>query len=254
MGTDGRRLLASSRATRPLLRIAKVAEAIAHDIVRKIAAENAQPGTQLPSEPQMVADYGVSRASLREALRVLEIHGLITIKPGAGGGPVVAGVDPAYFGRMATLYFQVGGMTFNELIEARLVIEPVMARLAAERRDPLLLEELIAAGSATQSPDDETYLRSSKDFHRLIAAMAGNRVLSLYCLALEDIFHDRVTGMLFPPKRRGAVAEAHKAIAEAIARGDATGAEALMREHMELYATYVRRRHPTLIDEVVDWR
>jgi DNA-binding FadR family transcriptional regulator len=234
--------------------VAKVAEAIALDIVRRIAAERLVPGTQLPPEPQMVAEYGVSRASLREALRILEVHGLITIKAGAKGGPVVAGVNSSDFGRMSTLFFQVGGMTFRELIEARLVIEPVMARLAATRRDPALLEELLVAGESTETSDDEAYLRTSTDFHRLIAAMGSNRVLGLYCLALEDIFHDRVTGMLFPPRRRGDVAEAHRQIARAIADGAAEEAERLMRDHMEQYATYVRRRHPALMDEVIDWR
>ncbi len=242
---------------RPLRRGAKVSEAVARDILRRIRDEQLKPGMQLPSEAEMLADYGVGRASLREALRILEVHGLISIRAGPGGGPVVAGVHTEDFGRMATLYFQVGGMTFRELIEARLILEPVAARLAAERNDPELLAQLMEAAGVQRGAvvaDDVTYLRTSRDFHRLIAQMAGNRILHLFSLSLEDIFHDRVSGMLFPVSRRGEVVAAHRAIANAISRGQAAHAEKLMRDHMSEYAEYVKRRYPALWDEVVDWR
>ena len=116
----------------------------------------------------MLAEYGVGRGSLREALRVLEVNGLISVKAGPGGGPVVAGVDSHAFGSMATLYFQVGGMTFGELVEARLVMEPVMARLAAERRDPELIAELgraLSEAEAADLGDGAEYLSVSIDFH-----------------------------------------------------------------------------------------
>jgi GntR family transcriptional repressor for pyruvate dehydrogenase complex len=205
----------------------------------------------------MLVEYGVGRASLREALRVLEVNGLITIKPGPGGGPVVAGVDSHEFGRMATLYFQVGGMTFRELMEARLVMEPVMARLAAERRDPKLLSELeqsVDAASKAEVASDEAYLSTSADFHEVVAGMSGNRILDLFGSALLEIFYDRVGGLLFPVSRREGVQTAHAEIAAAIVAGDADRAETLMREHMVEYANYTRRRHPALLDEVVDWR
>jgi len=242
---------------RPLRRAEKVAEVVARDIVRRVGDQGLAPGTQLPGEAEMLAEYGVGRASLREALRILEVHGLIWIRPGPGGGPVIAGVHTEDFGRMSTLYFQVGRMTFRELIEARLILEPVMARLAAERRDTELLPQLLAA-AGIQEPsvvsDDGLYLRTSRDFHRLVAQMAGNEILYLFSHSLEDIFHDRVRSMLFPVDRRTAVVDAHAAIANAIARGQAAHAERLMRDHMIEYAEYVRRGHPALWDEVVDWR
>ncbi|MBM3345731.1 MAG: FadR family transcriptional regulator [Betaproteobacteria bacterium] len=231
---------------------AKVAEVVARNIARRIGSEKLVPGTQLESEAQMLVKYGVARASLREALRILEVHGLITIKAGPGGGAVVAGVSTRDFGRMATLYFQAGTMTFRELIEARLVMEPVMARLAAERSDAALIERLLALSIPLES--DEAYLHTSAEFHRLVASMSDNRILNLFSHSLEDIFHDRVSGMLFPVSRRAKVVAVHAAIARAIARGEAAKAERLMREHMLEYARYVERRHPALMDEVVDWR
>lgn len=236
----------------PAARVGKVAEKVAREIARRIGAEKLQPGTQLESESQMLAKYGIARASLREALRILEVHGLVTIKAGPGGGPVVAGVSTRDFGRMSTLYFQAGTMTFRELIEARLVMEPVMARLAAERSDPALIEKLLALSTTLES--DAAYLHTSAEFHRLVASMSDNRILNLFSHSLEDIFHDRVSGMLFPLSRREKVVAVHAAIARAIARGEAAKAERLMRDHMLEYAKYVERRHPALMDEVVDWR
>jgi GntR family transcriptional repressor for pyruvate dehydrogenase complex len=238
--------------TKPVQRDSKVSETVAREIARRIGAARLKPGTQLESEAQMLATYGVARASLREALRILEVNGLVTIKAGPGGGPVVAGVSTRDFGRMSTLYFQAGNMTFRELIESRIVMEPVMARLAAERSDPKLIERLL--GLTTVLESDEAYLHTSAEFHRLVASMSDNRILNLFSHSLEDIFHDRVSGMLFPASRREKVVEVHAAIARAIARGEAAKAERLMRDHMLEYAKYVERRYPKLMDEVVDGR
>jgi len=228
-----------------------LAETLAKDILTRICDEGLAPGIQLPSEVQMQADYGVGRGSLREALRILEVHGIIRLKAGIGGGPIVEGATTQDFGRMSTVFFQAGGMTFREIIDSRLVLEPMLARLAAERRDPALVGELLGARTSTE--DDQIYLRTSANFHRQVAAMAGNRILSLISHSIEDIFHERVVGMLFPPERRDDVVKAHDAIAEAIAAGDGDRAERLMRDHMVEYARYVETRHPALMDEMVVW-
>ena len=234
-----------------LKRGTKIAEAIAQDILTRICESGLETGSQLPSEPQMLADYGVGRGSLREALRILEIHGIIKIKSGPGGGPVVTGATTKDFGRMATLFFQASGITFRELMDARLVLEPAIARLAAQRTQKDKREELLEAQTSTES--DEAYLKTSADFHRQIASMSGNRILDLISHAIEDIFHERVVGMLFPPERRGDVVAAHDAIARAIADGDADTAEQAMRDHMAEYARFVEARYPALVDEVVAW-
>ena len=241
---------------RPLRRGSKFAETIAQAIVRGISSTGMQAGAQLPAEALMIEEYGVGRASVREALRILEVLGLISIKAGPGGGPVVSAVSTRDFGRIATLYFQVGGMTYREIIEARMIMEPTLAALAASRRDddPQVLEELLLAAEATETGDDHRYLQSSADFHRLVAKMAGNRILYLFSHSLEDILHDRVTGLLFPLEQRGEVVEAHRGVAQAIVRGQASRARQLMLAHMERYAHFLAERHPALMDEVVDWR
>jgi DNA-binding FadR family transcriptional regulator len=239
-------------APRPIKRGAKVAEALAQEIVHEIVSRKLPPGTLLSSEAQMLEDYGVGRGSLREALRILEVHGLITMKPGRNGGPMVIEVGSRDYGRMSTLFFHLGGMTFGQLVEARLILEPMMARLAAERRGQELVG--LADPDMTAVEDDTAYFDATKDFHRGVASMSGNPVLILLCVSLEDIFRDQVNGFLSPSDERKHVLEVHAAVAAAIAQGDADAAERLMREHMQEYADWVLQRHPQLMEQVISWQ
>jgi GntR family transcriptional regulator, transcriptional repressor for pyruvate dehydrogenase complex len=240
-------------APRPIKRGAKVAEALAQEIVHEIVSRKLAPGTLLPSEAQMLEDYGVGRGSLREALRILEVHGLITMKPGRNGGPMVIEARTRDFGRMSTLFFHMAGMTFQQLIDARLVMEPMMARLAAERRGQELDGQVPEAKTVVVE-DDDTYFDATSDFHKTVASMSGNPVLNLMSMSLEDIFHDQVSGLLFPKSKRRGVLDTHQQIADAISEGRADDAEKLMRQHMLEYAEYVRKRKGPLMDEVVDWK
>ncbi len=244
---------ADGSVPRAIKRGAKVAEALAQEIVHEIVSRKLPPGTLLSSEAQMLEDYGVGRGSLREALRILEVHGLITMKPGRNGGPMVIEVGTRDYGRMSTLFFHLGGMTFRQLIEARLVLEPLVARMAAERRGQELVGQL-ADPDTTPVEDDATYFDATQDFHRSVASMSGNPVLNLFSVSLEDIFRDQVSGALSPTEERKHVLAVHAAIAAAIAEGNADEAERLMREHMQDYADWVKERHPQLMDQVIDWR
>jgi GntR family transcriptional repressor for pyruvate dehydrogenase complex len=244
----------ADRHSATLARGEKVASRVARQIVRDIVERDMQPGDPLESESGMLARFGVSRASLREALRILEIQGLITIKPGPGGGPSLAAVDSSDFGRMATLFFQVKRVTLGAVLEARLVIEPVMAGLAATRHDPALndrLEAVVAQHYNTAS--DTEWIATTQEFHELVCSMSGNPLLNLLALALKDIYTDRVKGYVFPEENRDHVRTTHGKIAKAIVRGDAKTSERLMRDHMAKLAEFFEARHPGLMDELVDW-
>ena len=230
--------------------------AIARAIVQDIVERDLPPGTMLPPESVMLDRYRVGRASLREGLRILEIEGLITIKPGPGGGPVVAASSSTDFGRMSTLHYMGARATFRELVEARRVIEPMMVGLAAEARDPEILAELrqLSTESRKGIQDEFTYRSKTADFHRIIAGASGNRVLDLFGRSLLDIYAERVSGALFPLEHRERVQADHDAITKAIENGDARKAQRLMRAHMDEVVDHVCERYPGLLDEVVDWR
>lgn len=239
-------------------RTEKVSEVIAREIINDIVQRQLPPGTFLPSEVEMLEQYDVGRASLREALRILEVHGLITIKPGRGGGPIVADASDRHFARMATMFFQLSGATYRDLMAARMIIEPMMTRVVAQRNDEVVRDALNQALDSTEAAlsleDSAQYVSSTTEFHSVILSVSGNPILDIFGEALKHIFAERVSGALFPRDRRDAIAAQHREIADAITTGNADLAEDLMRQHMIEYEQQHAVRHPGLLDEVVSWR
>jgi len=239
-------------------RTEKLSEVLAREIVRDL--RDLEPSTMLPPEAVMLEKYRVGRASLREALRLLEVQGLIVIRPGPGGGPMVAQADSVHYGRTSSLYYHMLGATYHDVVAARAVIEPALARVVAEKQEPehlAALEAFLAKQKEnTAEPgtdeDYQRYVAESSGFHAMLAGLAGNAVLSLAAHSLQDILLDRVHG-LFPPEDRQRVEDDHAKIAKAILKGDANGVEKMMRVHMLEYVQHAEDRHPGMMDETVDW-
>lgn len=238
------------------VRAPKTAERVASLIVQEILDQELPPGTMLPPEAAMLETYGVSRSSLREALRILEVNGLISMRSGSRGGPVVGAVDPASFGRTMSLFLQLNRTTFTELMDARITMEPLMARLAAERKDPGRLEQLQASLQAHREldpTDAKEYIRVVQDFHAVVAGLSGNPVLDLFGRALKEISTQRILASHQPPARWPEVKREHEEIAAAILTGDSRTAELLMAAHMRDFVASFSRRYGALMDEIVSW-
>jgi GntR family transcriptional regulator, transcriptional repressor for pyruvate dehydrogenase complex len=235
----------------------KLAVMVARQIVHEITARRLGPGTKLPSEAEMLADYGVSRNTLREALRLLEVNGLLWIKPGPGGGAVVGSVESENLGHTLSLYLHMNGSTFRELMEARALLEPALVRQAALRSDPQLLERLeeaVKMADAIELSDDREWFAASNLFHTVIAG-SGNSVLDLFSGALGNIYRERIRGTLIMGKEgRDKTRTDHANIAEAVRLGDAERAGDLMAKHMAEVFALVRSVMPNVFDEVIDWR
>jgi GntR family transcriptional regulator, transcriptional repressor for pyruvate dehydrogenase complex len=233
----------------------KVSEYVARQIVRDILAAGLEPGAMLPAEAVLVGQYQVGRGSLREALRLLEVMGVITIKSGPGGGPVVAKVTSAEFGRSVTFYYHVLGITVRELLTARRMLEPMLVRLAAEQRDPKAMEQLlhVAEVNRTMSSRSDMWLASEFAFHAALIGSTGNPIVDLFAQSTEEIYADRITSESQQDAYERLDAQ-HQEIATAILNGEADQAEKLMRAHLEESISYATKRYPSLLDEVVDWR
>jgi DNA-binding FadR family transcriptional regulator len=233
----------------------KLSERLARRILSDIVRGQLPAGAMLPSEAAMIESYGVGRNSLREALRILEIHGLIKIKPGPRGGPVVASVSSSDLARSASFYFNAMGATFGDLLRARLVIEPIMVRLAAMNMTPESAEAITNALERHDEagPNAEDWMPQSADFHVIVNSLSGNPVLDLVFRALIDIYVER-TPSSYPSDDSEGVRRAHGRIAKAIIAGDADLAESRMRRHIENQLTTVRRHQPELMNEPIDWR
>ncbi|MCL2123576.1 MAG: FadR family transcriptional regulator [Desulfovibrionaceae bacterium] len=195
-----------------------------------------KPGQALPQEKDLVAEFGVSKHTLREALRSLETLGFITIRRGAGGGPVVSEIDWGtardYFSSF--LHFQK--FTLADLSEARKLVEPYIARKAAEQMTQENLEELRAAHKecVTAFLADKDIIRNETEvrFHVLLGKSAANPflwvMLDFVNNMLADAKHKLKPGKDFSVK----VIEAHQRILDAIERRDPELAAQAMFEHI----------------------
>lgn len=241
----------------PGRRKTKLAETIAAQILDDIADRQMSEGDPLMSEAAMLERYGSGRASVREALRILETSGLITIKAGPKGGAMVGSVDPVQFGRTTSRYLQLAGATIRDLIEARLLLEPATTGLAARRRDAAGVARLRAWLETPDEfavSDDSAYLAETFEFHSIVSGMSGNKVLDLITLATKDLFTSRVRSAIYPAHARKKVRVVHEEIARAVLAGDSEEAEDAMRRHLEEYARYAIRRLPGLLDDRVRWQ
>lgn len=235
----------------------KTAERVARSILESIADQSLGAGDSLPTEVAMLKEKGVGRATLREALRILEVNGLIMIKPGPGGGPLVTSSSTRDFGRMATMHFQRAGLTFSDLLDARLTLEPLLARMAAERfggEGVSALEEVRQQGRDIDPNDDKAYAIVTRQFHRVMSQLSGIPLLDFLTSMLADVYFDRFGLNLYEsPEDRRVVLDVHEAIAAAVITGDGEVAERLTREHMRAFADSASARMPGLMREVINW-
>jgi len=236
-------------------RTEKVSEKIARLILLDIKQQGLAPGTMLPPETVMLERFDIGRGSLREALRILEVNGLVIIKTGPGGGPLVAANDPRNFGQMATLHLQAIGATYRELLDARVEYEALLARRAAEQPDNEAIAAIRSAMKRARDSknEDVAYATATSGFHSAVCDAGGNPVIALAAKSIQSIWSQRVTSVLFSVEDRPKVHSEHQGITQAIERHDARRAERLMREHMKHYQEYCEQQYPARMNDVVDW-
>jgi DNA-binding FadR family transcriptional regulator len=233
-------------------RTLKTSEFVALEIVHDIVAQGLRTGDRLPQEAAMVEQYGVSRASLREAVRLLEVQGLIRLKPGPGGGPVVGMVEAANLARTASLYFHLGGASYHHLLHTQLLMEPVCAQLAAQHPDRRRVMEPFFEPAPVE-PESE-YRAQTIDFHGAVYHLTANPVLRLLTEAMTHIVSDHVVATMDPVELRAAVAEEHAVLARAIAAGHGDKAHRVMTDHFRAQHDYYRNHWPTRLDKLIEWR
>lgn len=221
-----------------------------------IVARKLAPGTMLPAETEMIKTYQIGRSTLREALRLLEMHDLLALKPGPGGGPMVMQLDESDFARIATLHLRMRKTTYRELLEARLAIEPLLARMAAIAQIPegiAMLHKAIEMADAADPSDQDQWQYVSDLFHYTVSNMSGNSMLDMLGLFLREIYRVKPRSPVTPENMREHIKDVHREIANAIFAKDGEKAEQLMRDHMTYYARRSDELHAQTLDDVVSW-
>ena len=228
---------AAAKAPRPARRTAangrtpKRAEQVALQIVENIVRRDLAKGDKLPLEAELLAHYGVSRSSLREALRLLEVQGLITIRPGPGSGTEVGAVNPSNLSNTLALYLLMARSTLGELLEAWLMVEPLLARLAAASRDRDAVEQRLRPFSSSADAQ-EREPTAGLLFHDIVAELAENPLLTLILGAVGSLVTEQVQRDAPDFELSQKTLHDHANIADRIIAGDADGAAAAMHEHL----------------------
>jgi DNA-binding FadR family transcriptional regulator len=216
----------------------KRAEAVARRITQEIADRGMRPGELVGAEKELIEQEGVSRAVLREAVRLLEHHQIARMRRGPGGGLFVFEPSAGAVTEIAAIYLARRGMRLADLAELRTGVEVAMAGLAAERLDPAGTALLGDAIDREQEQND-----AEPDLHAVVAGAAGNRVLELVGLVLIRLSRLHRTDRLASAARlraRGEVTRAHEAIAVAVESGDRELSRHRMRRHLDALAAQLR--------------
>lgn len=233
----------------------KTAMLLAQRIVAEITEKGLEPGATLPPEGEMLTVYGVARGTLREALRYLESQGVLEIRPGPKGGPVVTTPDPRYLASTLALMLEMTGAPYRTVVEARQVIEPRMAAQAAEVATEEEIQELAdsverMAGVTKSLPD---FLEENRAFHDITTRIARNVLFEQLLASLGWITDGTALGVDYPKRSRVHVLEVHESILEAISAHDAPLAEERMRAHLDDYAAYLQHKFPKVLDQPLSW-
>jgi DNA-binding FadR family transcriptional regulator len=231
----------------------KTSVLVAHALARRAAELNA--GDSLPPERVLIEELQVGRSTLREALRLLELQGIVTIKAGPRGGPIVSRPDHRALSDTLSLTFQSAEVTFDEVVKARRSVEADLARLAAENATDADIEGLKESMErmADILGDEEDFLAENLEFHEICAAAAHNRPLELLHASLKRISDGHVIGVSYSPRHRTAILGAHRDITDAIAAHDPEAAYGAMTAHMDEFETYIRKRYASLLNRKIEW-
>jgi GntR family transcriptional repressor for pyruvate dehydrogenase complex len=240
---SNRRLFPNGRRSS---RLSKTPERISVDIIRNIVALGLKPGARLPSQLDLARHYGVSRPTLREALFMLETQGLLTIKPGKG--VAVGRASPVSVARTLALSLTLAGVDYDELLDAWILAEPLLARLAAENPDRARVSALITPFLAEALQADEL-ASGGGGLYAAIGKLAGNRALALMLTSVGMMVGQEFANDARPRQisevRRGD----HRDIARAILDADADRAGRLMADHVRQVAEEFRALQPTATEE-----
>lgn len=230
------------------IRAPKTAELIADRIRRLIVTGVLKEGDRLPAESELMAEFGVSRPTLREAFRILEAEHLVRIRRGSRGGAEILWPDIRVAARYVAVLLQFLGATIADVYEARTVLEPVCARMLAKRRTRQDLEDLRRCAEELRElvelgpgrSDVTRWASLTSRFHALIMERCGNHTLAVWGGVLQEIVRNhyirsvqaRMDDPQMTPSFRRTVRSYQKLI-QLVEDQDAAAAEEHWRRHME---------------------
>ncbi|WP_022879434.1 FadR/GntR family transcriptional regulator [Microbacterium sp. B19] len=210
-------------------------DSIIDQVRERLREGTLRPGQKLPSEREFAVQLGVSRNTVREAVRMLEIAGLVSLKKGASGGAFITSDNSDALAQGIVDGLTLGTFTVGELMEARIALDTAIARHAAAEITPAEVEELralveVARGYATEAewPDR---LRSHLAFEERLGQIAGNPILRLLNAPLLELTSE--VSLRIGPSVGEAIWVAREHLLDALSHNDPGAAERVVRDYLE---------------------
>lgn len=230
----------------PVRRVRKAYEQVADQLHELIVSGTLARGERLPSENALAREFGVSRATVREALRLLTARNLVHTAKGSGGGSYVTVPSADHISEFLrsslSLLADADRVSLEELLEARTALEVPAARLAAQRRRPEDVERLRAAIPARPLellPADQ--FAYNEEFHSVVIETCGNLLLTIAAQPVFTVLQTNLARSTLGRRFHRAINDHHRAIAAAIEAGDARAAEQEMRSHLEFLRPFYEK-------------
>lgn len=222
------------------INVPKSCDVLAERLAQQIIEGLYRPGALLPPERELVAATGLSRGSVREALRILEARGLVHTRPGRYGGTVVAEHTDAQLGDQIMLFARIRGVPLHALVEARQALEPMVAYLAARNRTADDLAELVAISArldAAAEDDVPRFLDENANWHNAMARATHNDLLRAFMASISGLMLEvsRIENFASADVRR-VVTLAHRRILQAIEARDGDAARRRAERDVQAYA------------------
>ncbi len=226
---------------RTSIRVPKTAEIVAGHIRRRIVNHELRQGDALPPEAALIQEFDVSRPSLREAFRILESEGLISVQRGARGGARVLEPSVDACARYAGLVLQHRDTTLSDVLDARVILESPAARILAARRDHVASARALATCLAAGQVEEIAHFH---EFNALVVELTGSQTLILVTTLLEHISYSATLHLRMPADDgdrliKRATRSRHKLV-ELISSGSADKAEAHWRAHLTEAGRYLQ--------------
>ena len=215
--------------------VPKTSDVLASELRRQILNGVLAPGMPLPAERELVSQTGLSRGSVREALRILEAEHLVMTRPGRNGGSVARRPGDDALAKYVSLFVQGRGIALMSLLQTRDTIEPTLAALAATNRTDAQLQLLVEATEAVEAAmaDVPLFLSENVKWHCAIAAASHNELLRAFMVAISEMVYRATAIENFATDNvRQVVIAAHRRILDAIVARDADAARRRMARHL----------------------
>jgi GntR family transcriptional repressor for pyruvate dehydrogenase complex len=221
-------------------------ELIALEIRRYLERHDLQPGDRIGTEQELAAEFGVSRPTLREGLRLLASSHLIRVGRGRSGGIFVARTPNEGMSRNVSesiaMMLATESVSLDELLDARLFLEVPLAGLAARNAEADTADRLQEAinDADGNAPGTEPFNSADARFHRILAETAGNPLLQAFTGWILDILQPNLVAHISIAVEGDEILRQHREIQRAVRRRQPAAAERAMHAHIAYLQTVLR--------------